>query len=146
MMAFFLLFSLIVDDEKKRILIIEDDEEMRSLLKNFFDEEGFDTDCVSNGSEAFRILVREIFDIVITDIRMPGLTGLDIIPGVRKLQPETSIIVITAFGSEEVHHKAMARGANSYLEKPLRFHELKETVQELLSLKSKRRDGPWSGS
>lgn len=126
-----------MDNEKKRILIIEDDEEMRALLKDFFDEEGFKTDSVPDGSEAFRILVREIFDIVITDIRMPGLTGLDIIPGVRRLQPETSIIVITAFGSEEVHRKAMERGANSYLEKPLRFHELREMVHELLSLKKR---------
>ena len=124
-----------MDNEKRRILIVEDDEEMRSLLIDFFEEEGFETDSVSNGSEAFRILVREIFDIVLTDIRMPGLTGLDIIPGVRKLQPETVIIVITAFGSEEVHHKAMERGANSYLEKPLRFHELRRMIHELLSSK-----------
>ncbi len=135
-----------MDDEKRRILIIEDDEEMRSLLRDFFEEEGFETDSVSNGSEAFRVLVREVFDIVITDIRMPGLTGLDIIPGVRKLQPETTIIVITAFGSGEVHRKAMERGANSYLEKPLRFDELKKMVHELLSSKAKRRDGQWSAS
>ncbi len=130
-----------MDIDKKRILVIEDDEEMRSLLRDFFEEEGFETDSVSNGSEAFRMLVREIFDIVITDIRMPGLTGLDIIPGVRKLQPETFIIVITAFGSEEVYRKAMERGANSYLEKPLRFMKLKEMVHELLSSKAKRREG-----
>lgn len=129
-----------MENNKKRILIVEDDEGMRSLLKDFFEEEGFETDSVSNGSEAFRILVREIFDIVITDIRMPGLTGLDIIPGVRRLQPETFIIVITAFGSEEVHRKAMERGANSYLEKPLHFDELREMVHELLSSKE-RRDG-----
>jgi DNA-binding response OmpR family regulator len=124
--------------EKRRILIIEDDEEMRSLLEDFFEEEGFETDSVGNGSEALRILVREIFDVVITDIRMPGLTGLEIIAGVRRLQPETSIIVITAFGSEEVHQKAIERGADSYLEKPLQFHELRRMVDGLLSSKIKR--------
>ncbi len=121
-------------------MIIEDDEEMRSLLEDFLEEEGFETDSVGNGSEAFRILVREIFDVVITDIRMPGLTGLEIIPGVRKLQPETSIIVITAFGSEEVHQKVIERGADSYLEKPLQFHELRRMVDGLLSSKVKGRD------
>jgi len=129
-----------MNNEKGRILIIEDDEEMRSLLEDYLEEEGFETDSVGNGSEAFRILVREIFDVVITDIRMPGLTGLDIIPGVRKLQPDTSIIVITAFGSEEVHQKAIQRGADSYLEKPLRFQELRRMIHELLSSKEIRRD------
>lgn len=135
-----------MSDEKRRVLIIDDDEEMRSLLKDFFEEEGFEASSVGDCSAALRILVREMFDLVITDIRMPGLTGLDILPGIRKLQPETSIIVITAFGSEEVHRKAIERGAHFYLEKPLHFMELKRAIHELISLKSKRREGQWSES
>jgi DNA-binding response OmpR family regulator len=136
-----------MDDNKKRILVVEDDAEMRSLLKDFFTEEGFEIDSVSNGSEAFRILVRELFDLVITDIRMPGLTGLDIIPGIKKLQPEAPIIVITAFGSEEVHRRAIERGATAYLEKPLRFHELRTMIREIISSKEKNRgDEKWSQS
>jgi len=124
-----------VETSKKRILIIEDDEEMRFLLKEFLNEEGFETDSVDNGSEAYRKLVRQLFDLVITDIRMPGLTGLDILPGVRKLQPEASIIVITAFGSEEVHRKVFERGATAYLEKPVHLDNLRELVQKLVSPK-----------
>ena len=136
-----------MDNNKKRILVVEDDEEMRSLLKDFFEDEGFEIDSVSNGSEAFRILVRELFDLVITDIRMPGLTGLDILPGIKKLQPEAPIIVITAFGSEEVHRRAIERGATAYLEKPLHFHELKTMIHEVISSKAKNRgDEKWSGS
>jgi len=132
-------------NDKKRILVIEDDQEMRSLLKDFFEEEGFEIDSVSNGSEAFRILVRELFDLVITDIRMPGLTGLDILPGIKKLQPEAPIIVITAFGSEEVHRRAIERGATAYLEKPLHFHELKTMIHEIMSSKARNRgDEKWS--
>ena len=136
-----------MDNNKKRILVVEDDEEMRSLPKDFIEAEGFETDSVSNGSEAFRILVRELFDLVITDIRMPGLTGLDILPGIKKLQPEAPIIVITAFGSEEVHRRAIERGATAYLEKPLHFHELKTMIHEIISSKAKNRgDEKWSGS
>jgi DNA-binding response OmpR family regulator len=136
-----------MDNLKKRILIIEDDDEMRSLLKDFFEEDGFEIDSVSNGSDAFRILVRELFDLVITDIRMPGLTGLDILPGIRKLQPEAPIIVITAFGSEEIHRRAMERGATAYLEKPLHFHELRTMIHEIISSKAKNRgDEKWSES
>jgi len=117
---------------KKRILIIEDDAEMRSLLKDFFEEDGFEIDSVSNGSEAFRRIAREPFDLIITDIRMPGLTGLDILPGIKKLQPEVSIIVITAFGSEEVRRKAFDRGATAYLEKPILFNKLRTLVHEMV--------------
>lgn len=121
-----------MENGKKRILIIEDDEEMRSLLKDFFEEDGFEIDSVSNGSEAFRKVARESFDLIITDIRMPGLTGLDILPGIRKLQPEVSIIVITAFGSQEVHRKALDRGATAYLEKPILFNKLRTLVHEMI--------------
>jgi DNA-binding response OmpR family regulator len=117
---------------KKRILIIEDDEEMRSLLKDFFEEDGFDIDSVGNGSEAFRKIAREPFNLIITDIRMPGLTGLDILPGIKKLQPEASIIVITAFGSEEVRRRAYDRGATAYLEKPIHFNKLRTLVHEMV--------------
>ena len=120
-----------------RVLIIEDDEEMRSLLKDFFTEEGFETDSVSNGSEAFRKLVKEPFDLVITDIRMPGLTGLDILPGMKRLQPGAPIIAITAFGSEEVYRKAMERGATVYLEKPVHLQELRELIHELVRPEAK---------
>jgi DNA-binding response OmpR family regulator len=121
-----------MDDNKKRILVVEDDAEMRSLLKDFFEEDGFEIDSVSNGSEAFRKIAREPFDLIITDIRMPGLTGLDILPGIKKLQPEVSIIVITAFGSEEVRRKAFDRGATAYLEKPILFNKLRTLVHEMV--------------
>jgi DNA-binding response OmpR family regulator len=115
-----------------RILIIEDDEEMRSLLNDFFLEEGFETDSISNGYEALGILIKKPFDLIMTDIRMPGLTGLDILPRIRKLQPGVPIIVITAFGSEEVHRRAYERGATVYLEKPIHFKQLRELIHQMV--------------
>jgi len=123
---------------KKRILITEDDEEMRSLLKDFFEEEGFETDSVSNGVDALQKLAKDRFDLIITDIRMPGLTGLDILPRLKKLHPNASVIVITAFGSEEVYRKSLERGATAYLEKPIHFSKLKELIHEMVSAKEKR--------
>ena len=120
-----------------RILIIEDDEEMRSLLKDSLEEEGFETDSVSNGSDAFRKLVKEPFNLIITDVRMPGLTGLDILPGIKKLQPEVPVIVITAFGSEEVYRRSIKRGAAGYLEKPIHTNKLKTLIHEMVFSKGK---------
>ena len=108
-----------------RILIIEDDEEMRSLLKDSLEEERFETDSVSNGPDGIRKLVKEPFNLIITDIRMPDLTGLDILPGIKKLQPDVPVIVITAFGSEDVYRRSIERGAAGYLKKPIRTNKLK---------------------
>jgi DNA-binding response OmpR family regulator len=124
-----------------RVLIIEDDEEMRSLLKDFFVEEGFETDSVSNGYDALGVLTKKVFDLVVTDIRMPGLTGLDILPRIKNIQPEVAIIVITAFGTEEVRRKAFERGANAYLEKPIHFQELRGLIHEVILAKEKRVGG-----
>lgn len=130
-------------DSKKTltILIIEDDEAMRSLLQDFLIEEGFEVISVSNGSEAFRKLAKEFFDIVITDVRMPGLTGLDILPGIRKLQPASTILVITAFGSEEIEGKVLERGADAYLEKPVQLHQLKSLIHQLIDSKGRHDKG-----
>ncbi len=122
---------------KKRILIIEDDEEMRSLMKDFIEEEGYEADSVEKGTYAFRKLLTEPFDLIITDIRMPGFSGLDILPDLRKVKPDISIVVITAFGSEEVHYKALERGANAYLEKPIHLGKLSAVIHEMFSLKER---------
>lgn len=124
-----------------RILIIEDDEEMRSLLKDSMEEEGFETDSVSNGSDGIRKLVKEPFNLIITDIRMPGLTGLDILPGIKKLQPEVPVIVITAFGSEDVYRRSIERGAAGYLEKPIHTNKLKTLIHEMVFSKGKMTGG-----
>jgi DNA-binding response OmpR family regulator len=115
------------------ILIVEDDEEMRSLLKEFLEEEGFETECASNGSDALREIVKKPFDLIVTDIEMPGLTGLDILPEMKKLRPEVSIIVMTSFANEEVHRRSLEKGASGYLEKPIHIKKLKALIHEMLS-------------
>ena len=121
-----------------RIMIIEDDEEMRTLLKDFFEQEGFETDAASNGVDALRAISEDHFDLVVTDIRMPGLTGLDILPAIRKLKPETPILVMTAYGSDDLRRRILERGATIYLEKPVRLSRLKTLIQEMVSSKGKR--------
>ena len=122
---------------EKKILIVEDDEAMRALLKDILDEEGFGAEAVSNGSDALQKLFDQPFDVIITDIQMPGLTGLDILPGIRKLQPKAPVIVITAFGSEEVRRRSFEKGATDYLEKPIRIHKLRALIHEMISSKEK---------
>ena len=96
-----------------KILIIEDNGEMRSLLQDFVEEEGFEADSVEKRTSAFKKLMTECLDLIITDIRLLGYSGLDILPELKRVQPEIPIIVITAFGSEKVYCKALSRKAVS---------------------------------
>jgi DNA-binding NtrC family response regulator len=121
-----------MDNSKKRILIIEDDEEMRSLLKDLIEEEGYEAESIEKGTYAFTKVMKETFAVIITDVRMPGFSGLDILPGLKRLQPKTPVIVITAFGSEEIHRKALERGASAYLEKPIHLSELRTLIQNIV--------------
>ena len=120
-----------MDECKKRILIIEDDAEMRSLLKDVIEEEGYDVESVDKGTQAFRKAVNKSFAVIITDVRMPGLSGLEILAALKRLQPGTPIVVITAFGSEEVRRRALERGASAYLEKPIRMDELRSLIHQM---------------
>jgi DNA-binding response OmpR family regulator len=126
-----------MNNDKKRILVVEDDEEMKSLLKGFVEKEGYEADFVEKGTYAFKKLITESFSLIITDIQIPGFSGLDILPGLKKLQPETPIIVITAFGDQEVQRRAYEMGATVYLEKPICFDELRELIHGIISPKEK---------
>ena len=126
-----------MNNDKKRILVVEDDEEMKSLLKGFVEKEGYEADFVEKGTYGFKKLITESFSLIITDIQIPGFSGLDILPGLKKLQPETPIIVITAFGDQEVQNRAYEMGATAYLEKPICFDELRELIHGMISPKEK---------
>jgi two-component system response regulator GlrR len=120
-----------------RILICEDDQEMRSLLQDFLKDEGYEADSAHDGSEALAKLAHGSFDLLITDIRMPGLSGLDILSAVKKSRCEMPAIVISAFGGEEVRRRSTARGADGFLEKPVHFQKLTSLIHDLISPKEK---------
>ncbi len=130
---------LIDRNSQKRILIVEDDEEMGSLLQDFLKGEGYESDFAQNGLTALSKVAHECFDLVITDIRMPGLSGLDIIPRIKELQPETYIIAMTSFGSEEIYKRSIEKGAATYLEKPLHFDKLRTLIRKAVSSKNGKR-------
>lgn len=127
---------ILKEHDKKRIMIIEDDAEMRSLLIEFLGEDGYQVDSAQTGLEALSKITKEVFDLIVTDIRMPGLTGLDILSSIKKQQPQVPIIVITAFGNEEVYRRSMERGASAYLEKPICFNKLGVLIHEMVSSKN----------
>lgn len=115
-----------------RILVIDDDFEMCDLLSEFLDREGFDVFPLRDGFEALGLLRKEEFDVIITDLKMKGVKGLDILNEAQKLAPLTPVIMITAFGTIESAIKAMKMGAYDYITKPFQMEELLMIVQKAL--------------
>ncbi len=117
----------------KRILIVDDDAPMRSFLCTVLGEEGYRLEEARNGTEGLAMLSASDFDLVVTDLRMPGLSGLDLLREGKKTRPEVRWIVITAHGSIGNAVEAMRSGASDYLTKPLRDpDELRHVVRRVL--------------
>ncbi|HEX9757531.1 MAG TPA: response regulator [Nitrospiria bacterium] len=115
-----------------RILVVEDDSEMRSLLTDELSEEGYEIIQAKDGAEAALMVAHGTFDLVITDMKMPKMGGLELLPVVKEASPDVPVIVITAFGDWQTSVEAMERGSFRYMTKPFKMQELKETVKKAL--------------
>lgn len=107
-----------------KILIVDDDEVYRDVLKDAIAEEGTELALAANGEEALVMLERSSFDILITDLNMPGIDGLTLIKRARQLYPDILALIITGFGSLESAVEAIRSGAYDYIQKPFRIDEV----------------------
>jgi len=113
------------------ILIVDDDTNLLSVLKTLFAESHEVTTC-SDGSEAVEICKRRHFDVVLSDIIMPGASGLEVLKQARKSDPNTIVILITGFASLETAIDAIREGAYDYITKPFKLEQLKNVVKNAL--------------
>lgn len=117
----------------KNILVVDDDEMMRSFFASVLKEEGYAVEEASHGKEGLEALNRSDFDLVLTDLRMSGISGLELMGEGRKVRPGARWVIVTAFGSIGNAVEAMRAGASDYLTKPLRDpEELRHVVRRVL--------------
>ncbi len=114
------------------ILICDDKANIRELLKDFFEEKGFSVFVSSSGEESLEILNKESPDIVVTDFKLPGITGIELIKKIHSMNNNIPVIVITAFGSIPNAVEAMKEGAYDYLTKPIDYDLLYLVVTRAL--------------
>jgi two-component system response regulator AtoC len=108
----------------RSILIVDDESSMRHLLSVILTERGYETRAVANGEEALRELAAHGFDLVLTDVRMPGMGGLKLLAEIQRTHPELMVIVMSAYGTHDAAVEAMKAGAYDYLSKPFRPDEV----------------------
>jgi DNA-binding NtrC family response regulator len=146
-------------EEKKtsplaRVLVVEDEEIIRDVLLKTLDEEGYHVDAVETGEDALKALDSQLYDLVLLDLNLPGMHGLNVLAAAPSIQTDAQFIVMTAFGTVDTAVEAMKLGAYDYINKPFRTEELLLTLErareeaalrrEVAQLRRQAGDGPRS--
>lgn len=108
----------------KRILIVDDEKGIREILRPFFESQGFEVFEATDGVEAVEMARKESFDVVLTDLKMPGLDGLEVLKRIKEISPETAVSVIAEYPSTETVIKALELTCHGFLRKPLDLGQL----------------------
>jgi DNA-binding NtrC family response regulator len=116
-----------------RVLVVDDDAEMRALLRRTLEFDGHQVSELDRGTHVVEALRGAPCDLVILDKEMPGLTGIELLPVLRREFPRLPVVLVTAFGGRQVATSAFRLGAASYLEKPFRLGQLRDAIDGILS-------------
>lgn len=121
--------------EKGRILVVEDDEFVCNSLKWLLVDEGYDVEVTTDGREALKLVAGEPFDLVITDLMMPEVGGLEVLKEVKLKSEDTSVIVLTGYGTAEAAVSALEQGAFDFLTKPCDDLEMRFKILNALEMR-----------
>jgi len=125
---------------RERILVVDDSEGTRSLCSKILEKEGYVTDTAADGAEALEKIKSEPYDLILTDLMMPHMDGLELLEHAQKEHPGVPVIIITAYASVATAVEAMKKGAYDYVPKPFNPGELQITVHKALDEKNLRRE------
>ncbi len=118
-----------------KILVVDDEEIICNLMKDFLEEGGYSITIACNGDEAIREISKVRFDIIVTDIKMPDISGIDVLRMARTIDPNAVVIIITGFSSIESAQEAIRLGAYDYITKPFEMEEIRFTINRGIETK-----------
>ena len=116
----------------ERLLIVEDEDTLCESLQRVFIREGYEVDIAESAESAFTLLDAKSYDLIITDIILPGISGIELLAKYRKTNPTQKVIVITAFASLTTAVESIKAGACDFIIKPLMHDEMKKAVRKAL--------------
>ena len=123
-------------DKIPHILVVDDELSMRELLELMLIKEGYKVSCAENGRKAITMIKKTDYDLLLCDIRLGDITGLDVLRALRKQNQHTVVIMISAYATTEAAVEAMNEGAYDFVPKPFDNDELKQTIANALDLKT----------
>lgn len=118
--------------KKAKILVVEDNPATRELLRELLSQEGYMVKVAQNGKEALRRVRKDNFDLVLTDVKMPRMNGIQLLKELQKIVPDIKVIIITATADSEIAVKAMKFGAYDYITKPFCLDSILQKVKKVL--------------
>ena len=116
----------------ERLLIVEDEDTLCKSLQRVFLKEGYEVDRADSAESAFKLLERNSYDLIITDIILPGISGIELMTKYRGANPTQKVIIITAYASLTTAVEALKAGASDFIIKPLMHDEMKRAVSRVL--------------
>ena len=128
------------NDDKSRVLVIDDEESIRTLLRISLIHKGYDVTTAEDGEKGLRAFERQRHPIVITDIKMPGMDGLQVLSKIRRIDPDTRVIVITGHGDMQSAIESLKLEASDFINKPIKEEALTvalKRAEEILWMKHK---------
>jgi len=125
---------------KGKILVVDDERNMREVLEIFLKGEGYDVVVADGGESGMEAIRKDIFDLVITDLKMPKVSGFDLLKTIKNISPETTVVIITAFGTTESAVEAMKLGAFDYIQKPFKNNDIRLVVKNALEKQRLQKD------
>ncbi len=124
----------------KRILVVDDEPQILSFLKQLFEMDGWDVHVASNGSEGIEKIEHAGYDVILTDLKMPGADGIDVLRAAKKIHSDAEVILMTAYGTVDSAIEVMRAGAFHFLLKPFRAEEVRHLVDKAYSQRKLKRE------
>lgn len=119
----------------KKLLIIDDEENIRKMLKQSLEKDGYNIELALNGEEGFEKVKDSNYDLILLDLNLPGMDGIEVLEKLREDDISTPVLIVTGYGSVDSAVKVMKLGAIDYLQKPFNPKDIKEQVQQILQRK-----------
>lgn len=117
----------------KKLLVVDDEKEICDFLKCFFEDRNFEVQTANTGLDALKVMEKFIPHVVLLDLQMPGMDGIDTLAVIKREYPKIKVIMVTAIETQDKIEKAMRLGADNYITKPLNLDYLEKDVQEKLN-------------
>lgn len=121
-----------IKEENVKVLIVDDERDMCWVLSRVFEDAGYKVITAVDGKETLTKVEKEEPELVILDVKLPDMGGMEVLSTIKKVKPEIGVIMISAYGTEEIRKKAMRIGAYDFIDKPFSVERILRTVKEAL--------------
>lgn len=116
---------------KKKLMVVDDEKLICWTLSKTFTKDGYDVICFNSGEQALEGMREDPAHAVILDLRLPGISGLDVLEEIRKQYPDTEVLMISAWGTQEARQRAEELGVLGFFDKPLNLPSIKQTISKV---------------